>query len=336
MIDRDEVLRRVDLAALLDQLSPAPPYRMGRAARWRCIDPNHEDARPSVTMFVDQRGVGRWKCWSGGHGGTAIDALVVARGMTVGSALEELARGAGIAAASAPELEPRRQDQALVPRVAVPLDSCVVRYVEACERILWTPTGRPVLRYLVDERGLDPVVLRRNRVGADPGPDLLRRPSGLPRGGVAAVLPALSRVGDITYAQARYLDPPVDRAKYDNPSSRLCANPRLGWVTPVVPSQPPVVVCEGIIDALTVASKGHSAAAVLGATYVSADLAHELIEGAAGRPMVVLFDPDAAGEAAADRLASLLGGYAAVKHLDHALDANASSRMPGGLELRLA
>jgi DNA primase len=332
MIDRDEVLRRVDLAALLDQLSPAPPYRMGRALRWRCIDPNHEDARPSVTMFVDQRGIGRWKCWSGGHGGTAIDALVVARGMTVGGALDELALGAGVATVS----EPCQPDRALVPKVTVQLDSCVIRYVEACERILWTPTGRRVLRYLVEERGLDPEVLRVNRVGADPGPDVLRRPSGLPRGGVAAVLPALSCDGAITYAQARYLVPPEGRSKYDNPSSRLCANPRLGWVSPGVPAQPQIVVCEGIIDALTVASNGHSAAAVLGATYVSAHLAQELIDGAAGRPMVVLFDRDAAGDAAADRLASLLGGHATVKHLDPALDANASSLRPGGLELRLA
>jgi hypothetical protein len=240
--------------------------------------------------------------------------------------------------APAPEPEPelRRQDQALVPRVAVPLDPCVVRYVEACERILWTPTGRQVLRYLVEERGLDPEVLRVNRVGADPGPDVLRRPSGLPRGGVAAVLPALSRDGAITYAQARYLVPPADRSKYDNPSSRLCANPKLGWVSPGVPVQPPLVICEGMIDALTVASNGHSAAAVLGATYVSAHLAQELIDGAAGRPMVVLFDRDAAGDAAADRLASLLGGHATVEHLAPALDVNASTRMPSGLELRLA
>lgn len=334
MIDRDEMLRRVDLAALLDQLSPAPPYRMGRASRWRCIDPNHEDARPSVTMFVDQRGVGRWKCWSGGHGGTAIDALVVARGMTVGGALDELARDSGMEIGTAPE--PRRSDRVLVPTVAVPLDPSVVRYVEACERILWTSTGRQVLRYLVEERGLDPEVLRLNRVGADPGPDVLRRPSGLPRGGVAAVLPALSRDGAITYAQARYLVPPEGCSKYDNPSSRLCANPKLGWVSPAVPAQPQIVVCEGMIDALTVASNGHSAAAVLGATYVSEDLAHELINGAAGRPMVVLFERDAAGDAAADRLAFLLGGHATVRHLDHALDANASSLLPGGLELWLA
>ena len=26
-------------------------------------------------MFRDRNGVERWKCWSGGHGGTAVDAV---------------------------------------------------------------------------------------------------------------------------------------------------------------------------------------------------------------------------------------------------------------------
>ena len=73
MIDRDDLLRRTDLAALLDELSPAPATRQGPTARWHCIDAGHDDQHPSITMFVDRRGIERWKCWSGGHGGTAID-----------------------------------------------------------------------------------------------------------------------------------------------------------------------------------------------------------------------------------------------------------------------
>ena len=59
--DRDELLRRVDLADLLDRLSP-PAARMARR-RWRCPHPDHEDRHPSLSMRVVD-GIGRWRCWS--------------------------------------------------------------------------------------------------------------------------------------------------------------------------------------------------------------------------------------------------------------------------------
>lgn len=83
----------------------------------------------------------------------------------------------------------------------VPLSPDVVRYVEACASILWKPAGRPVLDYLVSERGLEPEVLRLNRVGADPGPDVLHQARELPHGGVGAVFPVLDRTGEVAYCQ---------------------------------------------------------------------------------------------------------------------------------------
>src|ERR1700675_2059679 len=111
MIDRDDLLRRTDLAVLLDELSPGPPTRLGQNARWRCINPGHDDNHPSITMFTDRRGIQRWKCWSGGHGGTAIDALLVARGGTIADALVELERRAG----SAPEIVRSRPIPSRIP-----------------------------------------------------------------------------------------------------------------------------------------------------------------------------------------------------------------------------
>ena len=186
------------------------------------------------------------------------------------------------------------------------VDPSVVRYVEACEQILWTPAGRPILDYLTGQRGLDPDVLRANRVGADPGPGTLRRPGGLPRGGPAAVLPALGYDGQVTYAQARYLDPPPGRSKYDNPASRLAANPKLGWINPAHQQLGPLVVCEGTIDALTAATAGYRAVAVLGATYISADIARQICDAAGPYPAILAFDADTAGQAAAERLVQLL------------------------------
>ena len=113
----------------------------------------------------------------------------------------------------------RRIRRPLPPRPAVPLQPQAVRYVEACERLLWQPVGRPVLDYLADERGLDPDVLRVNRVGADPGTGKLRRAGGLPKDGPGAVFPALDADGQVAYFQTRYLDPSrTDRSTATRPA----------------------------------------------------------------------------------------------------------------------
>ena len=59
--------------------------------RWHCPDRDHPDEHPSVTMQVDGDGVQRWRCWSGGHGGTAIDAVMAAHHVDAGGAIRWLA-----------------------------------------------------------------------------------------------------------------------------------------------------------------------------------------------------------------------------------------------------
>ena len=198
------------------------------------------------------------------------------------------------------------------PAQDVPVSPELLKYVRACERLLWRPAGRPILDYLVQERGLAPDVLEANHVGADPGPHVLRRAAGLPRGGPAAVLPTLDLHGDVTYVQARYLEPAEDRPKYDNPASRLAANPRIGWCSPARQrGREYLLVCEGAIDALTAEGAGISAVAVLGATYVDERVAARIVEGAAGRTVVIAFDGDHAGQAATESLSAALAtaGY---------------------------
>ena len=306
MIDRDDLLRRTDLAALLNELSPAPATRLGPNARWHCIDAHHDDQHPSITMFVDRRGIERWRCWSGGHGGTAIDALLVARGGSIANVLAELDQRSGGTPAIAQAPPIRSRSSAIAEGAAAP-DSALLDYVAACERVLWRPAGRKVLDYLVDERGLAPDALRANHVGADLGPVAMRRAAGLPRGGVAAVLPTLDMDGSVTYVQARYLEHVEGRSKYDNPASRIASNPRIGWVAPaIVKDRNHLVVCEGMIDALSAASAGLPAVAVLGATYVDERIAHDIARGAAGRQVVVAFDGDPAGRTAGHSLGASL------------------------------
>ena len=311
MIDRDELLCQIDLAALLDELSPAPATRLGRNARWRCIDPKHEDQHPSITMFTDRRGIQRWKCWSGGHGGTAIDAILVARRGTLTDALADLQRRTGSAPGITRARPVTRQSRAIAEPTGPP-DPAMLQYVAACQRILWQPAGRRVLDYLINERGLAPDVLKANQIGADPGPNQLRRAFGMAHGGIAAVLPTLDFNGNVTYVQARYLDKVDGRPKYDNPASRIAANPRISWVNRATATDSNhLVVCEGVIDALSVASLGTPAVAVLGATYVDQQIARAVASRAAGRLILVAFDGDNAGRKASETFTASLqsAGY---------------------------
>jgi DNA primase len=291
--DRNELLRRVDLAALLDRLAPASERPQRR--RWRCLHPDHEDRNPSVSMRV-VNGIGRWRCWSCGRSGTAIDALVAARGLTVGEAIGQLTTVA--------HLDPISHDSTL--DESVPLHRSVEKYVDACHRILSTKTGGQVLEWLIEERRLDFDVLEANRVGADPGPKLLRRRLGLPRSGIAAVLPAFDPSGDLSYVQARYLDPSAT-SKYGNPIRRLGTNPGLAWTrTPTVRYPDQLIICEGVLDALTAATAGLPAVAVLGATYPSVRIAQTIADHTADRRILIAFDGDDAGRVAASRLQQLL------------------------------
>jgi DNA primase len=252
-----------------------------------------------VTVSVDRRGVERWRCWSIGHGGTAIDALYHARGVNYRDALEELARRAGVTP-DEPRVRPVRRP--LLPRQPDDLQPAAVKYVEACEQVLWEPAGQSILEYLVDERGLDPDVLRANRVGADPGSRTLRRSGGLPKYGPGAVFPALDAAGRLVYFQTRYLNPGPNRSKYGNPASRHGPNPRLAWTRPAAEAKEPVVICEGFPDAYIANGAGYDAVAVLGTANATLALAEQLAPQLQRRPAILAFDGDDAGRTATSHL----------------------------------
>ena len=208
-------------------------------------------------MFTDRRGVERWRCWSGGHGGTAIDAVVVAHGVAVGDAIRWLADNYA-------HLEPLSRPPRPKPRPVGQPAPEVVEYVARCEKLLWTGPGRQIREWLND-RALGDEVLAANRVGADPGRRFLPRPKGLPAGWPAAVYPALDPEGSLAYFQARLIEPPEGRCKYDNPASRWASNPRLAWSRSVGEHwqrSDVLVVAEGIPDALIAAQSGVRSVAV--------------------------------------------------------------------------
>jgi hypothetical protein len=172
---------------------------------WHCPLLSHDDRHPSVSMFTDRAGHQRWRCWSGEdtHRGDAIDLVIAVRRCSRLDAVEWLANRFGIAPADAPSQRARRPPPATVEPAGLPdPDPSVVRYVGACERILWTVGGRPVRRWLAERGLVDEELLRANHVGADPGRQLLPRRRGLPPGAsTAAVLPALDETGGLRWAQ---------------------------------------------------------------------------------------------------------------------------------------
>lgn len=292
-IDRDELLARVELADVLDALS----QRVGQSGRraWRCVDPDHPDEHPSVKISTDSRGVQRWRCWSGGHGGTAIDAVILAKSLTVGDAIRWLNDNHA-------HLQPVERTPPPPPRPLGRPHIEVRRYVERAQRLLWTAPAANIRRHL-HERGLGDDVLKANRIGADLGRRYLPRPRGFPAGWPAAVYPALDRAGRVAYFQARFIDPPVGRDKYDNPARRWAANPRMAWLAPpasAVARAGVVVVTEGVPDGLVAAQAGFVSVAVLGSQHPDQRVADALAD--TKRAVLICFDGDDAGKRGADRL----------------------------------
>ncbi|CAB4576997.1 unannotated protein [freshwater metagenome] len=307
-----DVLDRTDLAELMTEL--VGPPTPGRLPRWRCCHRDHADEHPSVTIVRDRSGTERWRCWSGGHGGTAIDAVIDASGCSVGEAVTRLEHRIGATrVAAARTLAPR-------PSPSERRFSVAARdYLNRCADLLRTPAGDGARDWL-RRRGLTDEVLADNLVGFDPGPRTLARAEGLPtRGGVT--YPSFDRHGEPVYVQTRHLDPGA-RGKYTNPIAAHGAQPLLAHVRTRIDGGP-LVVTEGIADALTATTAGLRGVALLSAASANPAIANELVALAGVDGVVLAFDNDPAGRAARRRLTDQLDGRTTVRTL----------RLPDGHDL---
>ena len=300
-VDRDELLARVDLEALLDALVGDADQR----GRWHCPERDHPDEHPSVSVRVSADGVQRWRCWSGGHGGTAIDAAVAARGLDTGEAIRWLA-------ASYANLQPlpRRDPPPLAP-VGHP-DPAVATYAAAgsdaaVDQGRRTATGVARRPWPAARGAARQPCRRRSRTSLPATPQgsagrlagrrlpvavTDRRPH-LPAGPLpgAAGEPVQVRqsVGQAGRQPAAGLDP-TRRAATDGV----------------------LVVCEGTADALIAAQAGIAAVGVLGAAYPDRRVADGIVAGCRQHPgldsaeVVVCFDDDPAGATGSARLVELL------------------------------
>lgn len=315
LLDRDRIVEATDLAALADELL-GPRRGTSRSPTWACPSPQHAQTgrTPPVSVFRARSGEERWHCHGCGIGGSAVDLVMAARGVTVREAIEELGSRMGV---REPYVSVGRPPRAPVPvRVASPAQAegdleGLATYVDECARRLWRPDGRAVLRWLTESRGLPEDVLRQNRIGADPGRRRQDRPDGMPSAGWAAVLP-IHEEGRPLFAQLRAMNPLAGRPRYLNAASRLAPNPRVGFYGPVEAVGPCFLVTEGVLDALSANAAGFRAAAVLGAALAASpgidsgggDVATRLT--GSGATLVVAFDADGPGDLAAIQLVSRL------------------------------
>ena len=320
--DRDEMISRVQLDELCDELLGLRKGR-GRWASWSCPSAGHgpqTGKTPPLSIFVSRAGEQRWRCHACGAGGTALDLVMVAEGLDFKEAIERLAARAGLAPGRAPLPRASRPERSPAPLPTPTPNPTIENYVTRCESTLASPDGAEARRWLV-RRGFSLPVLAANRVGADPGPHLMRRAKGLPRGGPGAVFPVLHD-RQAVYVQLRYLRP--GPCRYANPSAELAPLPRIATVrlADVVRHPDLVVVTEGLPDALTAADAGCRAVALLGSGLVDKAVAEALVARWPDKRLVVAFDADAPGTRSSMQLTALLA--AAGVH------ATSTLRLPAG------
>lgn len=290
-VDRNEVLDRIDLAELADELLGGRRGH-GSGAKWPSPVPDHPQTgqSPPMSIFTTSAGQERWTCFATGASGTAIDLVQLRSNMTYGETLEFLAQRAGIAAEHS--LPPVKVRPVNVVRPVGDPDPALGEWVQACAELLWTPAADQARQYLTG-RGLNEATLKQNLIGWDPGHRVLPRKGGIPKRGNAVVFPVLNQDGAVTYAQSRSLRAGAT-PKYVNPKAAIAQHPYLSHHhTTALSDSGLLVVAEGIPDALMANQAGFDSVACIGVGVASrAGIAEQIRERANGRKVAVCFDAD--------------------------------------------
>ena len=113
-----DIVARIDLATLLDELATPAASHSARGRRWHCPITGHDDEHPSVTMYTDSHGHQRWRCWSGAedHRGDAVDLVVAVHNLSPGDAIDWLADRIGPTPTAAPPRPSRTSARQLTGR----------------------------------------------------------------------------------------------------------------------------------------------------------------------------------------------------------------------------
>ncbi len=290
-LDRTEILDRIDLAGLADELLGGRRGH-GAGAKWPSPVPGHPQTgqSPPMSIFTTDTGEERWTCFATGASGTAIDLVQMRSGMNFGESLEFLAQRAGIVTGG--PLPAIKERPVTVGRSVGDPDPALGEWVQACQELLWTPQAKQARAYLYG-RGLSEATLKRNLIGWDPGQRVLPRAEGIPKRGDAVVFPVLDPGGAVMYAQSRSLrDGAVP--KYVNPKAVIARHPYLSHHHAMASGDSEVLlVAEGVPDALMANQAGFDSVACIGVGVAARPgIAEQIRDRANGRKVAVCFDAD--------------------------------------------
>ena len=334
----DRIKRTTDLAAVI-RARGVDLKASGGDLVGRC--PFHDDHDPSLRVTP---GKGLWRCMSAACGatGNVIQFVQKFDGVSFRHAYELLKNGAAFT--GAPTCEPVKK--ATVPKLPAPVaadadDQAALRQVLDYyhERLKENP---PALAYL-KKRGLTAEAVATFRVGFVDRTLGLRLPHNNRKEGAAlrarlqnlgilrdtghehlrgrVVFPVVAESGEIGTVYGRAID---DGGKHDR--HLFLPGPQRGVFNPAALRSPEVILCEGIIDALTLWGAGFRHVTT---GYSAKALPEELlaaIVAAKVRRVLIAFDRDDAGDKGAAEVAAQLAAYgieAARVLFPHGQDANA-------------
>lgn len=314
IVDEDVVRVReaTDLVALVSQHLALK--RVG--SNWMGLCPFHGENSPSFSVSAEK---GFFHCFGCGKSGDAITFLQEIEHLDFVGAVEALAARASITLHYTDQRQgqDRRQRQRLVDAMAAAVDWYH-------DRLLHSPDAGPARGYL-RSRGLNGDEVRRYRLGWAPdGWDHLAvaldgHGKALEDAGLVFVnrrgrrqdffrgrllFPIFDAQGDPVSFGGRVM-PGGDGPKYRNTAetplyhkSRVLYG--LNWAKTDVVSADEVIVCEGYTDVIGFAAAGVPRAVATCGTALTEDHVRQLRRFA--RRILLAFDPDAAGKAAADRV----------------------------------
>lgn len=283
---------------------------------WMGLCPFHGEKTPSFSVSPDK---GFFHCFGCGKSGDAITFVMEMEHLDFAPAVEQLAATAGIT------LRYDDRDRGAGRRERTRLVEAMGDAVEWYhQRLLSAPDAGPARSYL-RSRGLDSETVRRYRIGWAPDDwdtlarALSRHGDALVKAGLVFVnrrgrkqdffrgrilFPIFDAQGDPVSFGGRIM-PGVEGAKYRNTAetplyhkSRVLYG--LNWAKAQIVAENQVIICEGYTDVIGFASAGMERAVATCGTALTEDHVRTLRKFARG--VVLAFDPDSAGKAAADRV----------------------------------
>ncbi|MGE3619865.1 MAG: DNA primase [Acidimicrobiia bacterium] len=331
--DIAKVREATDIVAVISQYT-----QLKRAGRqWSGLCPFHTEKTPS---FYANQELGVYHCWGCQAQGDVITFVREIEHLDFVAAVELLAGKAGIALryTERDEGESRRRRARLVEAVGRAVDWYH-------DRLLSSPDAAAARRYL-RERGLTGDDVRSFRLGFAPDawdamvrgvkvptPDLMEtdlaregRRGPIDRFRNRVLFPVFDANGDAVGFGARAMPGSADRAKYINTAETTLYRKShllyaLNWSKARIVSDDRAVVCEGYTDVIGFARAGLPAAVATCGTALTEE--HVRLLRRYARRIVLAFDADAAGQAAADRFYRW--------EQDHELEVSVAS-LPAGVD----